>query len=102
MVKNTDFIVSLDSNPYKFLHYNISDISLFVNGKQFPNKGLSLGMEHEQTSVLGCRTLFEASGIHHCNSGLQITYAMYINGYFMLLFDFRLESSALEGHTSHS
>ena len=44
MLKNTDFNGSLDSNPYKFQHYDISDISLFVNGKQFPNEGLTLGM----------------------------------------------------------
>jgi len=65
MVKNTSFIGSLDSNPYKFQHYDISDFSLFVNGKHFPNEGLTLGMDHEKTSVMGYRTLFEASGIHH-------------------------------------
>jgi len=32
MVNNTDFIGSLHSNPYKFQHYDISDISLFVTG----------------------------------------------------------------------
>ena len=31
MVKNADFIVSMDTNPYKFRHYDISDYSLFVN-----------------------------------------------------------------------
>ena len=38
MVKNSDFNGSLDSNPYKFQHYDISDFSLFVNGKQFPKR----------------------------------------------------------------
>jgi len=46
MVKNADFIGTMDTNPYKFRHYDIIDFSLFVNGKQFPNEGLSLGMEH--------------------------------------------------------
>jgi len=68
--KNTDFIGSLDSNPYKFQQY-INDFSLFVNEKQFPNEVLSLGMDHEKSSVMGYRTLFEASGIHHLNLGLQ-------------------------------
>jgi len=75
--KNTDFIESLESNPYRFQHYDISDFSLFVNGKQFPNEGLELGMDHEKTSVMGYRTLFEASGIHRSNSGLQITLYVY-------------------------
>ena len=43
-------------------------------------------MGHEKTSVMGYRTLFEGSGIYHSNSGLHIIH-MYINGYFMLLFD---------------
>ena len=47
------------------------------------------------------RTLFEGSGIHHSNSGLQITSEMYINGYFMLLFDLTPDRAASEGHTSH-
>jgi hypothetical protein len=52
-------------------------------------------------SVMGYRTLFEGSGIHHSNSGLQITHNMYIAGYFMLLFDLTPDHAASEGHTSH-
>ena len=33
---------------------------------------------------MGYRTLFEVSGIHHSNTGLQITHDMYINGFFMI------------------
>ena len=101
MVKNRDFIGSLDNNPYKLQHYDISDFSLFLNGKQFPNEGLTLGMDHEKTSVMCYRTLFEASGIHHSNTGLQITHNMYINGYFMLLFDLTPDRGTSEGHKSH-
>jgi hypothetical protein len=46
------------------------------------------------------RTLFEGSGIHHLNAGLQITHDMYIAVYFMLLFDLTPDLSA-SGHTSH-
>jgi len=83
MVKNSDFDVSLDSNPYKFQHYDISDFSVCLKVKQFPKKGLTLGMDHEETSVMGYRTLFEASGIHHSNTALQITHDMSMNGHFM-------------------
>jgi hypothetical protein len=58
MVKNTDFTVSLDSNHYKFRHYDISDFSLLVNGRQVPSEGLSLGTDHEKTWVMGHTTLF--------------------------------------------
>ena len=75
----------MDTKLYKFQHYDINDFSLFLNGKQYLNDGLSLGMDHEKTSVMGYRILFEGSGIHHSNAGNQITHDMFVNGYFMLL-----------------
>jgi len=57
MVKNTDFNGSLNSNSYKFQHYDISYFSLFLNGKQFPKEGLILGIDHEKRSVMVYRTL---------------------------------------------
>jgi len=81
VVKNADFIGTVDTKPYKFQHYDISDYSLFVNGKLYPNEGPSLGMDHEKTSVRGYRTLFEGSGIHHSNAGHQITHDSFFNGY---------------------
>jgi len=74
MAKNSDFIGTIDTNPYKFRHYDISDCSLFVNGEQYPNEGLSLGMDHENTSVMDYRTLFEGSGIHQPLAGHLITH----------------------------
>ena len=47
IAKNTDFLGSLDTNPFNFRHYNLSSFVMFVNGKQVPNEGLSLGMDHE-------------------------------------------------------
>ena len=101
MVKNTNYLGSVSTNPYNFSHYDISYFVLHVNGRQEPAQGLSLGMDHEKASVMGYRTLFEASGIHHSNAGLQITHDMYINGYFMLLFDLTPDRAASEGHSSH-
>jgi hypothetical protein len=51
---------------------------------------------------MGNRTLFEGSGIHHSNTGLQITPAVYINGYFMLVYDLTPDLAASEGHASDS
>jgi len=86
-VKNTEFLGSVTKNPYHFRHYDLNSFALNVNGRQVPTEGLSLGMDHEKTSVMGYRTLFDLSGIHHSDSGLQITQDMYISEYFMLLFD---------------
>jgi hypothetical protein len=57
-------------------------------------------MGHEKTSVLGYNTLFAGSGLHHSNSGLQVTHDLYINGYFMLLFDLTPDLASSETHTS--
>ena len=83
MVKNTDFLGSRDSNPYNFRHYDLTSFTLYLNGGQIPSESLSLDMTHEKTSVRGYATLFDGIGIHHSNSGLQITHDMYINGFFM-------------------
>ena len=86
--------------PYKFKRYDISQFSLYVNGRRVPSEGLSVDMDHERTSVMGYRTLFEGSGIHHSNTGLQITHDMHINGFFMLLFDLTPDYGASEAHSS--
>jgi len=96
-VKNSDFLGSVTTNPYKFRHYELSSFAKNVNGKQINTEGLSLRMDLEKTSVMGYRTLFEGSGIHHSNSGLHITHDMYIRGFFMLLFDFTPARGASEG-----
>ena len=57
-------------------------------------------MGHEKTSVEGYATLFECIGIHHSNSGLQITHDMYINEFCMILFDLAPDLAASEGHAS--
>jgi len=67
MVKNSDFLGSVTTNPFNMRHYDISYFAQHVNGRQIPAKGLSLGMDHEKTSVMSYRTLFEGSGKHHSN-----------------------------------
>jgi len=102
MVKNTDFLGTAESKPFKFRHYDLEHFAMYVEGKQIPSEGLSLNMSHEKTSVMGYRTLFEGSDIHHSNLGLQITPAMYINEFFMLVFDLTADLAASEGHASDS
>ena len=73
---------------------------MYINGKQIPLEGVSLIMNHQKTSVTGYRTLFDCPGIHHSNTGLQITHDKYTNGFFMLVCDLTRELAASEGHTS--
>ena len=75
---------------------------MYVGGKQIPPEDLSLDMIIDKTSVTGYQTLFEGSGMHHSISRLQLTPAMYINGFFMLVFDLTPNLAASEGHASDS
>jgi len=95
MVKNTYFLGTADSNPFKFRHYDLEHFAMYVGSKQIGSEGLSLDMSNEKTSVKGYRTLFEGSGIHHSNSGLQITPAM-------LVFDLTPDLAASKEHASDS
>ena len=101
MVKNTGFIGSQDTSPYKFQHYDITAFSLFVNENRSLMRAYLWAWITKNTSVMGYRTLFESFGTHHSNSGLQITHDMYINGYFMLLFDLTPDRGASKGQTPH-
>jgi hypothetical protein len=88
------------TKPYKFRHYEMSVFSLYVNGKRVPSEDLTVDMDHEKTSVMGDRTLFEGSGIHLSISGVQIKHDIYINNFFMLIFDLTPDRRASEANTS--
>jgi hypothetical protein len=101
MVKNKDFLGTMDTNPYFFRHFDLRHFALYVNGKQIPSGGLSLDTSHNKTTLMAYRTLFEGSGIHHSNTGLQITPDTYINVSFVLLFDLTPDRAASDSHTSN-
>jgi hypothetical protein len=99
MVGNSDFIGTIDTNPFRFQHFGLRTFVMYVKGRQIPSESLSIDPSNEKTTVMGYKTLFEGCGIHHSNSGLQITHDMYISGYFMLLFDLTPDMAASEEHT---
>jgi len=59
MIKNKDFIVSLETKPYYFRHFDLNHFTLFYNGKPIPSEGLSMNMGQRKSSVLAYNTLFE-------------------------------------------
>jgi hypothetical protein len=101
LVKNTDYLGTLNTNPYNCRHYGIRGFELYVNGRQLPSGGLHIDTGREKTTVMGYRKLFEAYGIRHSNAALQITHDMFIAGYFLLRFDLTPDRGASECHTSH-
>ena len=47
MIDNKDFLGSLDTNPFEFLHYDMGSFSLYVNSKQIPNRGVHMNTGRE-------------------------------------------------------
>ena len=101
MIDNTHFLGTLTTNPFEFHHYDMNCFTLYVNGKEIPSGGPQLDTEREKGPVMAYRTLFKGSSIPHSKTGLQISHATYVNGYFMLLFDLTSDHVAAEDHTSH-
>ena len=58
MIKNKDFLCSLDTNSYYFQHFNLSHFTMFYNGKPIPSEVLAKNMAEEKTSSLAYNTLF--------------------------------------------
>jgi hypothetical protein len=102
MIKTQDFLGTPNTNPFKFRHYDLSNVVMYVNGIQVPDEGSCLNTGHEKTTAMAYRTLFEGFGNHHANSGLQITHDIYISGYFLFLFDLTPGRSASEDRASPS
>jgi hypothetical protein len=100
MIANTDFLGTINTNPFNFQHFGLRTFVMYVNGRQIPSEGLNIDPGHEKSTVMAYNTLFEGSGIHHSNPGLQVTHDMYIKGYFMLLLDLTPDLTASEGYTS--
>ena len=79
-------------NPYNFQHFNVSTITLTVNGEEVPFKQLSLDYKggsngKNKDFVQAYNTLFSGTGKMYTNSGLDITREEYDKGYTLYVFD---------------
>ena len=81
-----------NGNPYNFKNYNVSTITLTVNGEEIPFKQLNLdykGGDDGKTKgfVQAYNTLFSGTGKMYANTGLDITREDYAKGYTLYAFD---------------
>ena len=53
MVKNTDFLGNMSTNPFNFRHFYLNHFAMYVNGRQFPPEGLTLDMSRDKTAIMG-------------------------------------------------
>ena len=81
-----------NGNPYNFQHFNVSTVTLTVNGEEVPFKQLTLDYKggsngKNKDFVQAYNTLFSGTGKMYTNSGLDITREEYDKGYTLYVFD---------------
>ena len=77
-------------NPYNFQHFNVTRVSLSVNGEEIPFKQLVLQYDESKSDVdfiQAYNTLFSGTGKMYANMGLDITREEYPKGYTLYAFD---------------
>jgi hypothetical protein len=48
MITNTDFLGTINTNPYNFQHFGLCTFAMIVNGKQIPSESLTIDPNHEK------------------------------------------------------
>ena len=78
-------------NPYNFKNFNVTRVSLSVNGEEIPFKQLVLQYDKSSSNAVdfiqAYNTLFSGTGKMYANMGLDITRDEYPDGYTLYAFD---------------
>ena len=96
LVDSNAYTGEYGKNPFNFKHYDISTITLSVNGKEIPFKQLRLKFPNPSDTELkkktvdfiqAYNTLFSGTGKMFSNMGLDITRDDYPHGFTLFAFD---------------
>ena len=87
LVPNRAFNGHVDSNPFNFQHFNLTEIALYLDGQQqHAIRPIQPDYEHGQY-IRAYDTLFAGTGKLSKDEGLFITGEDYSNGYALYAFD---------------
>ena len=86
MTDNDAFNGHYKKNPFNFQHYNLSQLGVYVNGEDAPQKPLKLDFDSNQF-IAAYNMLFTGTGKLHANSGICISRDEYPKGYSLFVFD---------------
>ena len=96
LVDSNAYTGDYSKNPFNFKHYDISTITLSVNGEEIPFKQLRLKFPNPSDSeskkktvdfIQAYNTLFSGTGKMFSNMGLDITRDDYPHGFTLFAFD---------------
>ena len=75
-------------NPYNFQNFDVTTVTLTVNGEELPFKQLTLNYkENKENFIQAYNTLFSGTGKMNYNTGLDISREDYPEGYTLYAFD---------------
>ena len=86
MTDNDAFNGNYKKNPFNFQHYKLSQIGVYVNGEDAPQKPLKLDFDSKQF-ISAYNTLFAGTGKLHADRGVSISRDEYPEGYSIFVFD---------------
>lgn len=86
LVSNKGFNGNTTANPFQFQHYDLSKLSLSLDGTQFPNTPLSPNFG-EDKYLRSYMTLFEGTGMLNDDRGHGIERDAYKQGFALYAFD---------------
>lgn len=85
MVANEN-LSDFKKNPFTFDHFNVTEIFLKVNGRQYPSDPYRINIK-DKKYLRVYRDLFDNVGISYDNRGLAITFDDFVSGCFFFVFD---------------
>jgi len=86
-------------NPFKYEHFDLNFLSLYVDGQQIPS--IPLTPNFERAEYLACyETLFSGTNIHFRDEGNHIDRSEYPKGYTLFVFDLTPDLSGELDHWS--
>ena len=75
-------------NPYNFRNFEVTTVTLTVNGEELPFKQLTLNYkENKENFIQAYNTLFSGTGKMNYNTGLDVSRKGYPKGYTLYAFD---------------
>ena len=98
MISNPFCREKMDTNPifeaFRFKHFEV-----YENRKQVLSEDISLKTANARPCTMDYQTLFSRLGIHHVNTGIQITHVQYMIESFMLVIDLTPDGCPSKGQT---
>ena len=100
MVDNSSFNGEQKENPFYYKHYNLTNMAIYVDGKQIPSKPLRPNFKLKQYSRAFVN-LFQATGKYSQDEDNDITHEDFGKGYALFAFDLTPDLSSDSDVHSH-